>query len=611
MKKFLLVLAGIVLASASAFSIESDFKNSLLKVDFTRVGGDNYNILLHTQKPYSEPIKVIKKTNTNYYLLLPETFHSVSSVAPVGDIKSVEVKLFPYAGQDLNNGYTKINIYTTKPVNISTGLKTASGAIAPSIDAKKLAQLDNAFNTKQAQQQAQERQAQFAAQQKQIQEQKARALKEQQVKEAQLKAQKEAQAKALAQKEAAQRAQAQKEAEQKAQIEAQKRAEAQKVQAARLAAQKAQLEEQKKAEQIQAQKQAALKAQQLKAQQLKEQQAKEAARIKALEEEKTRAAQQKLAQQKAEQQKTEQQKQAQQKADKLKAEQEAQRIAQEQKAKEIQKSTAVPEPEVQKPQADEVQIPNDVIVEEIDKTEAVSTPISETPEKSAVKASFVEIIKDKLSPLRPYYYILIDNLVLAIASIVAMAGILMLIIINKNKKKGQDTNMEAEQTITNDTDTTEKSDLEALKYDINSTNPLLQKEESVDYSDNMQTFKDDLSSIANEYEVQETVVKTVEQEPVREVYEEPYVEPVVLSSVEIAPNRGFMIIDRQGIKALFGYIHDEVFLLYQFREYIADYNIKFRISEKQDDKTFFIVKIDKFKLLIRVTSGNMKLELEM
>ena len=73
MKKFLLIL-GIAAFNLCAFAIESDFKNSLLKVDYVKTGADSYAIRLFTQKPYSEPIKVIKKTNTNYFILLPETF---------------------------------------------------------------------------------------------------------------------------------------------------------------------------------------------------------------------------------------------------------------------------------------------------------------------------------------------------------------------------------------------------------------------------------------------------------------------------------------------------------------------------------------------------------
>ena len=154
-------------------------------------------------------------------------------------------------------------------------------------------------------------------------------------------------------------------------------------------------------------------------------------------------------------------------------------------------------------------------------------------------------------------------------------------------------------------DTTEKSDLEALNND---TAPEITPSANEAVNDDIQSFKDEFKDLAYDIEPERSSVSTATSEV---EIEEPYIEPEVLSSVEIAPGRGFMVIDRQGVKALFGYINDDVFLIYQFREYISNYDIKFRISEKQDDKTFFIVKIDKFKLLVRVTNKNMRLELEM
>lgn len=153
MRKYIL---GIILAlllglggifNADTMALDGDYKNNLLKVDVSRVGDANYNIELYTQKPYSEPVKVIKKSDTSYYVLLPETYHSITSVPSSGDVSRVDVKLFPYAGQDLNNGYTKINISTSKPVTFTTNIKTAS-AQKPQMDAKKLAQLDKAFDSK-------------------------------------------------------------------------------------------------------------------------------------------------------------------------------------------------------------------------------------------------------------------------------------------------------------------------------------------------------------------------------------------------------------------------------------------------------------------------------
>lgn len=141
----LLGLSGIF--NADTMALDSDYKNNLLKVDVVKANDGSYKIDLFTQKPYNEPIKVIKKSDTSYYVFLPETYHSITSVGTSGDISKVDVKLYPYAGQDLNNGYTKIDISTSKPVTFTTSVRTA-GKQAPRVDAKKLAQLDSAFDGK-------------------------------------------------------------------------------------------------------------------------------------------------------------------------------------------------------------------------------------------------------------------------------------------------------------------------------------------------------------------------------------------------------------------------------------------------------------------------------
>ena len=71
MKKFLVTVAIFVLISLSAFSaIGSNYKNSLLSVDVNKTGESSYNIVLKTQSPYAEPVKVIKKSDYDYYILL-------------------------------------------------------------------------------------------------------------------------------------------------------------------------------------------------------------------------------------------------------------------------------------------------------------------------------------------------------------------------------------------------------------------------------------------------------------------------------------------------------------------------------------------------------------
>ena len=559
MKKFLLIL-GIIAFNLCAFAIESDFKNSLLKVDYVRTGADSYAIRLFTQKPYSEPIKVIKKTNTNYYILLPETFHSIGSVAPTGDIKSTEVKLFPYAGQDLNNGYTKISIFTSKPLNISAQLNSSTGAVAPSIDPKKLSQLDSAFSTKQAQTNEAQRQAQYAAQQKQLAAQRA-----QQEAQARAKAQQEAQRQAQikAQQEAQARAQAQREAQLRAQQEAQARAAAQ-----RQAQIKAQQE---------AQRQAQIKAQQ-----------EAQARAQAQREAQARAAAQKEAQTLQQNQPVVQTKNTNnlQLPDNIENKYEQGTNEKKSYTESLNKA----------PSEDLSNEEQNIVTQEIPNTQEIEktlTQIPENPEKLGKKAYIKKVLKNKLRPfavhLKPYYYIIKDNFILFSALLIAFIGILILAAIGKSKKRGVAQNMEKEET-----------QIESTSEETTQT-PLEQTEDTKDdaLSDEIQSFKDEFKDLAYD----------VESEP--QAPEEEYEEPQVLSSTEIAPNRGFMVIEQQGTKALFGYIFDDVFLLYQFKDFISDYQIKFRISEKQDSKTFFIVKVDKYKLLVKVTDSSMKLELEM
>ena len=506
MKKFLLILLGIVTLNLCAFAIESDFKNSLLKVDYVKTGNNSYNIRLFTQKPYGEPIKVIKKTNTSYYILLPETFHSVGSVAPFGDIKSTEIKLFPYAGQDLNNGYTKISIYTSKPLNIKTQLNSSTKSVAPSINAKDLAKLDSAFNKNQTSNEQAQRQAQIKAQQE---------------------AQRQAQLKAQQAREAAQKAEAQRQAQLKAQQEAQRQA-------------------------------------QLKAQQEAQQNTQETSKTN---------------------------------SNNLQVSQEA---AQAYYRKQGQGSS---EEKKSQTESDINKAPQDINTENVVTQDIVNPQdIEKIPEISEKinQKSYTKIIKNKLSFFKPYYYVICDNFTLFITLAIALIGIILLIAISKSKKKGTSKTMNCEQPSENE----KNSSIENLTKEINETYKTgLEEELSNKAEQEAQAFKDEFKDLMEQNEQQKA------PEPVKE--EEQYEEPQVISSVEIAPMRGFMIIETQGVKALFGYIHDDVFLLYQFREFISNYDIKYRISEKQIDKTFFIVKIDKFKLLIKVTNTSMRLELEM
>ena len=132
MYKFLAGMLAILLAN-TAFALNSEYKNSLTKIDLNKSGETSYNINLYTSNEFSEPVKVIKKSDLNYYILLPETKNSVTKISANNpDIRSVDTQLFPYAGADVQNGYTKININTTKPINFTVNTKHVS-ALKPQI----------------------------------------------------------------------------------------------------------------------------------------------------------------------------------------------------------------------------------------------------------------------------------------------------------------------------------------------------------------------------------------------------------------------------------------------------------------------------------------------
>ena len=261
----------------------------------------------------------------------------------------------------------------------------------------------------------------------------------------------------------------------------------------------------------------------------------------------------------------------------------------------------------------EEQILTEDLTEDLQANEQMEQ-IPDTNDTQITQASFIEILKDKLSPIKPYYYIIIDNPIIIIASLVAFIGIIMLVILNKNRKKGQ--NMQDNTPAYDDTNQEQPLEQQTSSEPETSDTSVNQTEE-----DEVQSFKDEFKELAYDnpdtQDNTESTVEETQQEEIEEIQtpvepeEEPYVEPKVLSSIKVASDRGFLLVDRQGTKALFGFINEDVFFLYQFKEYISDYEIKFRIAEKQSDRIFFIVKVDKFKLLVKVTRTSMQLELEM
>lgn len=139
------LIAAFIFNTGNIWAQPSAYKNDLLKIELTKLDENHYDIGLYTQKIYNEPVKIIKKSDTVYYFLLPETSHSITSVTPLDAIKSVMLKSYPYAGQDLDNSYTKVAIITSKPLELTTSLKTLDTTISPRLDPIRLAKLDQVF----------------------------------------------------------------------------------------------------------------------------------------------------------------------------------------------------------------------------------------------------------------------------------------------------------------------------------------------------------------------------------------------------------------------------------------------------------------------------------
>ena len=121
------IFFGLFIFTEAVFALSSEYKNSLDKVELTKTKDGSYSVNLYTQKSFNEPVKIIKKNDLSYYILLPETKNSASVISSQKeDIKDVSASMYSYAGADVKNGYTKININTTKPLNFSLAVKTTS-----------------------------------------------------------------------------------------------------------------------------------------------------------------------------------------------------------------------------------------------------------------------------------------------------------------------------------------------------------------------------------------------------------------------------------------------------------------------------------------------------
>lgn len=131
---FGLILFTLLFSIKSALAVQT-FPNNLLKANFSKTTPKSIKLTLYTSKPYKETVFVNKKSNNlEYVILMPETSNSLTAKPPISNVsdvvKSIDVKTQQYG--DKIKGYTKITITTSKPIEITSEIKTLNAALKES-----------------------------------------------------------------------------------------------------------------------------------------------------------------------------------------------------------------------------------------------------------------------------------------------------------------------------------------------------------------------------------------------------------------------------------------------------------------------------------------------
>lgn len=543
-KRILSSLFLMLLACGASFAIDNEYKNSLTKIELSKQNDNLYNIDLYTQKKYQEPIKVIKKSDLNYYILLPETKNSASKgTAGLQDIKSISTNTYSYAGQESKNGYTKININTSKPVNFNINVKSQPN--------EKIINNNEAI---------------------------ANPVKNENLAEAQKK---------------------------------------------NLTKNIPSAPAPKKNDSLQSKE------------------------ISKVSQEKTISKQVTSPKKRNEIQKP--------------------KVVQQIKKQENKIDTTEDLPQINENQNENPTIlednligNSDFIVEEIDtaQDEYIEEDIEEIFEEQEIKnQNIVKLLCEKLLNKLIEYRIHPKCIFLALFILSGLVLFIALIIVLKNridykrtsnkhfsnpntgfserrqrpkdKTKQQPNNGQYfvfDKNVVNNFYNPNDNNDEKKHYELSSYDPDIQvnyhKKTYEKYSKKGDNEYDIIQKILKEdsiieYEpnkvekVQNTPKPQVQKEPQKEEVQPPkeIAAPVVLSSVEIAPERGFMCVSYNDNINLIGYIFDDVYALHNFKQpKLENYDIKYRLSEKDEQGANFIVKVENTKMLIRVTKSFMTLE---
>lgn len=129
-KKIFILIILIFLGFADVQAANA-YKNELTKVSLSPIGSGDVKVTLYMSKPYTEPLRLLKKNDGEFVLIMPETYTSAPqkpSISDVmGDVTDADIKLYSFASSTTQNGYTKIVIKTNGLTNLYPETVTTGG----------------------------------------------------------------------------------------------------------------------------------------------------------------------------------------------------------------------------------------------------------------------------------------------------------------------------------------------------------------------------------------------------------------------------------------------------------------------------------------------------
>lgn len=115
-------LSALLMASlitANFVCANDTYKNNVVDVRLNKESGNAVKVTIYTDKPYTEPVVVNKKSNNKYVILMPETKSSLKSAPSIsnmgGTVSDISVNTQSVSG---GKGYTKIIITSDKVINV-------------------------------------------------------------------------------------------------------------------------------------------------------------------------------------------------------------------------------------------------------------------------------------------------------------------------------------------------------------------------------------------------------------------------------------------------------------------------------------------------------------